>query len=709
MPARVGAEETKVGVETVGTTSKTPMYFALISVSIAVCTAAAAAIALGVRSCAAPSAAAAASSGTAVRYPGDVVAECKALLGANSEQCPSPFPPMPAATESSPSCGLAVVGAAAGGLYMAMRLIETGTVAASEICVFEMSERAGGRLYSLRGFGRDRNLNVDAGGYRTWPQYTPVTHALIRDKLGLPVACYDENEVPCQKFNIMDATGGQRGFTTFVEEMMTINANSGVRFFPQHQLLSITRSTSAATATLYFAGGKRATITGPVVLNVPQRPLLEIVRASSLPAGVVDTAAYEAMHAVQSEVVTKLYLYYRVAWWRHLGLVSGDFDVPGDAQTMRLKGRYHDGDFRCDPAKAGQYDACHGFLLTVYAHDYSGEEAIFFRRFQENRADPVTIISNTTVEGRLFLQKAHDRLKDYHKTATSLPAGAAAPYQITQVMDAPWNVAPEFGVLATWNIATAGHGGGWHGWTDLSNKDLSMAPLAGADVHVVNEAFSNVQGWAEGTLQHADKVLKSRWNVDHPWPFTVSDSAQYVAQTVAPPCVASSAAPSGGSSSSGGGGGHICFTASAQLTLADGRKVSIKDAKVGDRVSTGDGKVGVVTEALVHQHDETLEVAVVATPHGELIGTPDHPVYANGTWLELSEAHKRGVLGHKVTYEKRHIDTFYNLEIDGDKPGESAHAYVVNGVVASGLGDNVILNTRFPRQNVWKAKVAEAA
>ena len=73
------------------------------------------------------------------------------------------------------------------------------------------------------------------------------------------------------------------------------------------------------------------------------------------------------------------------------------------------------------------------------------------------------------------------------------------------------------------------------------------------------------------------------------------------------------------------------------------------------------------------------------------------------------EAHKRGILGHKVTYEKRHIDTFYNLEIDGDKPGESAHAYVVNGVVASGLGDNVVLNTRFPRQNVWKAKVAEAA
>ena len=196
-----------------------------------------------------------------------------------------------------------------------------------------MSERAGGRLYSLRGFGPD-NLNVDAGGYRTWPQYTPVTHALIVDKLGLPTGCYDEMEVPCEKYNIMDANRAQLGFTTFVETMMTTVADAGARFFPQHKLVSITRSAATSAATLNFENGATATVSGSVVLNMAQRPLLEVVRASSLPSGVVGTLQYRAMHSVQSEIVTKLYLYYRKAWWRHLGLVSGDFTMDGDAQNM---------------------------------------------------------------------------------------------------------------------------------------------------------------------------------------------------------------------------------------------------------------------------------------------------------------------------------------------------------------------------------------
>ena len=48
------------------------------------------------------------------------------------------------------------------------------------------------------------------------------------------------------------------------------------------------------------------------------------------------------------------------------------------------------------------------------------------------------------------------------------------------------------------------------------------------------------------------------------------------------------------------------------------------------------------------------------------------------------------------------VDFFYNLEIDGDAPGESSHSYVVNGITASGLGDGHVLNEMFPRQKVWK-------
>ena len=47
------------------------------------------------------------------------------------------------------------------------RMVDTGKVSGSDICVFEMTERVGGRLMSLRGLGPESDLTVDAGGYRT--------------------------------------------------------------------------------------------------------------------------------------------------------------------------------------------------------------------------------------------------------------------------------------------------------------------------------------------------------------------------------------------------------------------------------------------------------------------------------------------------------------------------------------------------------------
>lgn len=46
-------------------------------------------------------------------------------------------------------------------------MVDEGKVDASDVCVFEMTERVGGRLLSLRGLGPDDDLTVDAGGYRT--------------------------------------------------------------------------------------------------------------------------------------------------------------------------------------------------------------------------------------------------------------------------------------------------------------------------------------------------------------------------------------------------------------------------------------------------------------------------------------------------------------------------------------------------------------
>ena len=81
--------------------------------------------------------------------------------------CPEPFPSYPTCSDPEPECKIAVVGAGTGGLYTALRMVDEGVVEGSDICIFEATERVGGRLVSLRGLGPDGDLTIDAGGYRT--------------------------------------------------------------------------------------------------------------------------------------------------------------------------------------------------------------------------------------------------------------------------------------------------------------------------------------------------------------------------------------------------------------------------------------------------------------------------------------------------------------------------------------------------------------
>jgi hypothetical protein len=272
----------------------------------------------------------------------------------DQSQCPLPFPTFPTCSTPSPTCGVAVVGAGAGGLYTALRMVDERAIEASDVCIFETTERVGGRLFSLRGLGPDNDLSVDAGGYRTWPEFTPTLHALITEYLNIPMDCYDPSEVPCQKFNIVDENGNKAGFATFVEEMMRRLTDAGACFYPFHEVRSLakieapsdtaTARNADGTATeLHFTNGATAVATFTTILGVPQRPLLNILRNSNFANSIMTAAKWDAVHSVQTVIASKLYLYYPrgQVFWRKLNLGAGDFELDGDARNMLLAGRYH--------------------------------------------------------------------------------------------------------------------------------------------------------------------------------------------------------------------------------------------------------------------------------------------------------------------------------------------------------------------------------
>lgn len=622
--------------------------------------------------------------------------------------CPDPFPTYPTCNNPAPTCEIAVVGAGAGGLYTALRLVDEGKVDASDVCVFDMTERVGGRLMSLRGLGPEDDLVVDAGGYRTWPQFTPTSHALITEYLGIPMGCYDDSE-PCEVYNIVDEEGTKAGFTLFVETMMQRLSDKGTCFYPYHELASLENMDAPENAIgsstkLYFANGVTATANMAVILNVPQRPLMNIVRNSNFDdKGMLDKETLDALHSVQTVIATKLYLYYPrgSVFWHKLGLFSGDFESEGDARNMLLSGRYHDGQVKCDDDS--DVNTCHGFLLAVYANDLSGNKAQYFRRFQRERPEPVTIISDQDMEGTEFLKHAHEQLMNYH-----LYEKADAPYtgfEASQILaGAP---PPSFAMLSTWNTAIPWAGGAWHAWTDTSNIDLAKQPFIEDNIFVVNEAFSLMQGWAEGSLKVADEILEDHFDVVRPWNFTVNDLNQIVQQTNSQECA--EGGPVQLSSDAGGGevdaetAALLCFTGEALVEMADGTFKSIHSVMKGDEVSTGNGHSGSVTETLEHAVDAVVQVAKMITHHGVLVGTPDHPVFHDGEWVEFGRTPDG-----KILLGEHYVEKLYNLEIDGHIIDESStHSYVVNGVIASGLGDNEELNLLFPRQKEWKALAKE--
>lgn len=343
-------------------------------------------------------------------------------------------------------------------------------------------------------------------------------------------------------------------------------------------------------------------------------------------------------------------------------------------------------------------------MLAVYANDLSGNKAQYFRRFQRERPEPVTIISNQDLEGREFLRHAHQRLIDYHineDTGTELSG-----FQVQTLFQ---NIAlPEYAVLSTWNTAIPWAGGAWHTWTDLSNINLAKQPFVADNIFVVNEAYSLLHGWAEGSLKVADEILEEYFDVERPWDFPAVDINQIVLQTSSAECTAA-ASDGGGGSSSGGGdssgdaGGVLCFTGDALVTMADGTFKAIRDVRQGELIQTGTGRgAGRVSQALVHPVVAGKAVlTLLETDAGLLVGTPDHPVLdvVSGEWVDFSQLASAADL---LRTQEVAVDVLYNLEVDADDVEGSTHSYVVNGVVASGLGDNKVLNARFPRQEVFK-------
>jgi len=140
-----------------------------------------------------------------------------------------------------------------------------------------------------------------------------------------------------------------------------------------------------------------------------------------------------------------------------------------------------------------------------------------------------------------------------------------------------------------------------------------------------------------------------------------------------------------------------CFLYGTQILMSSGSMKNISDINIGDSVASYSNHYksyvsGIVTDVLLHPIGDVVKVAVVGN---RLYGTPSHPIFFGDKWSEIHHSNL------DVSYKYMYVDTYYNLEIDGENIFGSDHNYIADGYIVSGLGDNDILNKAIPRQSIF--------
>ena len=150
--------------------------------------------------------------------------------------------------------------------------VDTNTVNASEVCVFEANGRVGGRVYSIHGLPNFADLAVDVGGYR-FQSRQKLPNDLVFNALKMSTACYDwQCAQNCEEdvcYVNRDSYGNNAGYATNIEEMLGRLEAAGRAVEPsRRQVYFAARLTKISTAPL-VGKTRRASILPTASLSPP--------------------------------------------------------------------------------------------------------------------------------------------------------------------------------------------------------------------------------------------------------------------------------------------------------------------------------------------------------------------------------------------------------------------------------------------------------
>lgn len=378
----------------------------------------------------------------------------------------------------------------------------------------------------------------------------PAPHRVPLRAVHCSLQIYDPSATTwdSQLAKLVDGSGEDAGYLTFVERLVAAaQASGGARLHLGHELLSIHKADGADGAhALRFANGAEA-LARHVILNLPQYPLMRVLGKSTGLSPLGAGAAPPVLRTVTAYPLLKLYVHYEDAWWRNaLGLTAGFFNnsaawKPGAAgsadgaadprglencfasrqQPAPLQGAYHDAHVRCDGAPGAP--RCRGYLQAAYLPELYAVR--FYTQWRAHRTgDSVTHLDGKAPHDAQLLELVHEALVELHADAL---AAAGALERVRALR-------PDSAVLSIWDTPVDGIEAGCHAFQQLglpgsgpagASRGIptqripseALAPLSLAPrVFVANEAWGQLQCFAEGALQMAENIAHAFFKAPPP-------------------------------------------------------------------------------------------------------------------------------------------------------------------------------------------------
>lgn len=322
------------------------------------------------------------------------------------------------------------------------------------------------------------NLIRDAGGYNTGTSNWNAYDAIVSfSKYNSDVKFYKVKEgfdsLPKKMAELFVKNAGQLSLNTQVTKLKEVQKDG-------EKLIQIFYKTPQGEGSHYARH---------VVLAIPKRAI-QLLNCDSFIFSHQEFV--DDLKRVDPAYASKVFLWYDEEWWTKLGLLYGP-----SRTDLPLRQCYY---FGVESTSANEKRK--GLLMASYN---DGIAVDFWEGFYPHSAfDTIEEVFTDKMqyirEHRLPNEMANEitkQLSELHKISVSTPMST---------------------IFQNWNDDP--YGAGWHLWNPHNQSWVVSSrirhPIAGVNLYICGEAYSDHQGWVEGALQTAEVMLEEHFSLERP-------------------------------------------------------------------------------------------------------------------------------------------------------------------------------------------------